>query len=286
MSKAPIQSHPYLVEHSTSSPTAHPRSSSTHLASVAATPGRRSASPRCRPKAPSRSTRRSALRPSADERPGRASMGSRRGSDARSRSRPRARAMDLTTRDLRISTRAVRAGLPAGSQGEPFLPGPVFAAPFHLVGDPAGSPYVYGRYGNPTWTLFENAVAVRPSRLEHERVRDDHAKRSTVRASARSLGRYLAAAVRALDRAPRVRHGQSRTRRARHVSSCDPPTRYRQAQRGLPSLPLVFSSTSWPCCISHHSSPAERARQQATHRNLLRPCRRTVGCAAEHDELR
>lgn len=67
--------------------------------------------------------------------------------------------MDLTMRDLRISTRAVRAGLPAGSQGEPFLPGPVFAAPFHLVGDPAGSPYVYGRYGNPTWTLFENAVA-------------------------------------------------------------------------------------------------------------------------------
>ena len=30
----------------------------------------------------------------------------------------------------------VRAGLAEAEQGEPFLPGPVFAAPFHLTGDP------------------------------------------------------------------------------------------------------------------------------------------------------
>ena len=55
-------------------------------------------------------------------------------------------------------TRVVRAGLPAAEQGEPFLPGPVFAAPFHLSGDPEDSPAVYGRYGNPTWARYERAL--------------------------------------------------------------------------------------------------------------------------------
>ena len=56
------------------------------------------------------------------------------------------------------STRAVRAGLPGGRAGEPLLPGPTFAAPFHLPGDPEASPYVYGRYGSPTWDAYEAAV--------------------------------------------------------------------------------------------------------------------------------
>jgi cystathionine gamma-lyase len=56
------------------------------------------------------------------------------------------------------STRVVRAGLPEPEQGEPFLPGPVFAAPFHLSGDPADSPAAYTRYGNPTWARYEEAV--------------------------------------------------------------------------------------------------------------------------------
>jgi len=55
-------------------------------------------------------------------------------------------------------TRVVRAGLPEPEQGEPFLPGPVFAAPFHLTGDPAEAPNVYTRYGNPTWRRYEDAV--------------------------------------------------------------------------------------------------------------------------------
>ena len=55
-------------------------------------------------------------------------------------------------------TRVVRAGLPQPEQGEPFLPGPVFAAPFHLSGDPESSPYGYTREGNPTFALFEAAV--------------------------------------------------------------------------------------------------------------------------------
>ncbi len=55
-------------------------------------------------------------------------------------------------------TRVVRAGLPEPAQGEPFLPGPVFAAPFHASGDPAQAPYAYGRYAHPTWARYESAV--------------------------------------------------------------------------------------------------------------------------------
>ncbi|GLX49819.1 putative cystathionine gamma-lyase [Streptomyces hygroscopicus subsp. hygroscopicus] len=54
-------------------------------------------------------------------------------------------------------TRAVRAGLPEPVKHEPTLPGPVFAAHFHLPGEVTG-PYSYGRDDNPTWTLLENAI--------------------------------------------------------------------------------------------------------------------------------
>ncbi|MFF4365246.1 cystathionine gamma-lyase [Streptomyces sp. NPDC001594] len=54
-------------------------------------------------------------------------------------------------------TRAVRAGLPEPVKNEPPLPGPVFAAHFHLPGEVAG-PYTYGRDTNPTWTLLERAI--------------------------------------------------------------------------------------------------------------------------------
>ncbi|GGR74896.1 putative cystathionine gamma-lyase [Streptomyces humidus] len=54
-------------------------------------------------------------------------------------------------------TRAVRAGLPEPVKYEPTLPGPVFAAHFHLPGDPTG-PYTYGRDENPTWTHLEHAI--------------------------------------------------------------------------------------------------------------------------------
>jgi cystathionine gamma-lyase len=57
-------------------------------------------------------------------------------------------------------TRCVHAGLPEPVPGGPFLPGPVFAAPYHL--DPAGAPSVggnsYGRPDNPTRRLLEAAI--------------------------------------------------------------------------------------------------------------------------------
>ncbi|MER7837191.1 cystathionine gamma-lyase [Streptomyces sp. NPDC096040] len=54
-------------------------------------------------------------------------------------------------------TRAVRAGLPEPAKNEPTLPGPVFAAHFHLPGEVSG-PYAYGRDENPTWTHLERAI--------------------------------------------------------------------------------------------------------------------------------
>lgn len=53
----------------------------------------------------------------------------------------------------------IRAGLPEAVPGQPFLPGPTFAAPYHL--DPAGpAPGTdgYGRPDNPTVRRLEDAI--------------------------------------------------------------------------------------------------------------------------------
>jgi cystathionine gamma-lyase len=52
----------------------------------------------------------------------------------------------------------VHAGLPPAEQGEPLLPGPTLAAPYHLRGDTDAAPYGYARDGNPTWTHLERAL--------------------------------------------------------------------------------------------------------------------------------
>ncbi|MDL4774376.1 cystathionine gamma-lyase [Actinomadura xylanilytica] len=54
-------------------------------------------------------------------------------------------------------TLAVGAGRPPAEKHAPGLPGPVFAAHYHLPGEPTG-PYTYGRDTNPTWTLLERAI--------------------------------------------------------------------------------------------------------------------------------
>ncbi len=59
---------------------------------------------------------------------------------------------------MKDATRVVRAGLPEARQGEAFLPGPTFAGTYHFSGEPASSPYTYGRYHNPTWTAYEQAI--------------------------------------------------------------------------------------------------------------------------------
>ncbi|SCL20249.1 cystathionine gamma-lyase [Micromonospora inyonensis] len=62
--------------------------------------------------------------------------------------------------DWADGTRCVHAGLPEPAPGQPFLPGPVFAAPYHLDPwqGPAGSPNGYGRPDNPTRRLLEAAI--------------------------------------------------------------------------------------------------------------------------------
>jgi cystathionine gamma-lyase len=60
---------------------------------------------------------------------------------------------------MRDGTRVTRAGLPPPEQGEPFMPGPVLAAPYHAVGDPALIQHTYARSHNPTWSHFEAALS-------------------------------------------------------------------------------------------------------------------------------
>jgi cystathionine gamma-lyase len=60
---------------------------------------------------------------------------------------------------MKDATRVVHAGLPPAVDGEPLLPGPAFAAPFHQRGEVEGAPWHgYGRDGNPTWALYEDAL--------------------------------------------------------------------------------------------------------------------------------
>jgi len=66
--------------------------------------------------------------------------------------------MPAGDRDLKPATRALHPGANAAQQGTPIAPQPVFAAPFHLRGDPASSAYGYGRYDTPTWTAYEAAL--------------------------------------------------------------------------------------------------------------------------------
>ncbi len=59
---------------------------------------------------------------------------------------------------MREATRVIRSTLTKPVPGEPLHAGPVFAAPFHVVGDPGATLYTYGRSHNPTWTELERAV--------------------------------------------------------------------------------------------------------------------------------
>jgi cystathionine gamma-lyase len=59
---------------------------------------------------------------------------------------------------MKDGTRVVHAGLPKARQHEPLLPGPQFASLYHLSGDPTGEGFEYGRYGNPTWARWEEAL--------------------------------------------------------------------------------------------------------------------------------
>lgn len=60
---------------------------------------------------------------------------------------------------MNAATKVVHAGLPPVEAGTPFMAGPVFAAAFHLPGDPHQTEFGYSRYSNPTWVAYEQALA-------------------------------------------------------------------------------------------------------------------------------
>jgi cystathionine gamma-lyase len=66
----------------------------------------------------------------------------------------------MTDPDWGDGTRVIHAGMPAPVPGQPFLSGPVFAAPYHL--DPVNGPQPgldgYGRNDNPTYRALETAI--------------------------------------------------------------------------------------------------------------------------------
>jgi cystathionine gamma-lyase len=57
------------------------------------------------------------------------------------------------------ATRLLQATLTQARQGEPLHSGPVFAAPFHAMGDVSQVEYTYARAHNPTWTELERALS-------------------------------------------------------------------------------------------------------------------------------
>lgn len=59
---------------------------------------------------------------------------------------------------MREATKVIRSTLGRVVAGEPLHAGPVFAAPYHAVGDPAGITHTYARASNPTWTELERAI--------------------------------------------------------------------------------------------------------------------------------
>jgi cystathionine gamma-lyase len=57
-------------------------------------------------------------------------------------------------------TLIVHAGFRKPSEPGPFLQGPQFSSTYTAPGDPADSALTYGRFHNPTWTAWEEALSV------------------------------------------------------------------------------------------------------------------------------
>jgi cystathionine gamma-lyase len=55
-------------------------------------------------------------------------------------------------------TITVHAGYRKRSEAGPFLLGPQFSSTFSSPGEPAANPLTYGRFHNPTWTAWEEAL--------------------------------------------------------------------------------------------------------------------------------
>ena len=61
---------------------------------------------------------------------------------------------------MQRDTRIVHAGFKSPAQPGAFLTGPQFSSTYTTPGDPAEHALTYGRYHNPTWTAWEDALGV------------------------------------------------------------------------------------------------------------------------------
>jgi len=61
---------------------------------------------------------------------------------------------------MRPGTAAVWGAKGAEVQGEPLMAGATFAGTYRHAGDPGDGARTYGRYDNPTWAAYEQALAV------------------------------------------------------------------------------------------------------------------------------
>ena len=57
-------------------------------------------------------------------------------------------------------TEIVHAGFRTRAEPGPFLPGPQFSSTYTSPGEPADNALTYGRFHNPTWTAWENALRI------------------------------------------------------------------------------------------------------------------------------
>src|SRR5262247_2553089 len=57
-------------------------------------------------------------------------------------------------------TMILKAGCRPSTEAGPFLDGPQFSSTFTSPGDPAKHQLTYGRFHNPTWTAWEEALGV------------------------------------------------------------------------------------------------------------------------------
>ena len=57
-------------------------------------------------------------------------------------------------------TLIVHAGYRKRTEPGPFLPGPQFSSTYTSPGEPSDNALTYGRFHNPTWTAWEDALRV------------------------------------------------------------------------------------------------------------------------------
>ncbi|MEW5915483.1 MAG: cystathionine gamma-lyase [Gemmatimonadota bacterium] len=57
-------------------------------------------------------------------------------------------------------TQIIHAGYRRTRDAGPFLPGPQFSSTYTTPGDPTQHALTYGRFGNPTWSAWEEALAL------------------------------------------------------------------------------------------------------------------------------